>query len=320
MRTIYQHWSLVIDHSNSTKVSSVSLVCCISRDHQQQSCAQERPVGPCSLHRQPRVERGIPRRRVRPHHWLSSLGSQQTLAILPGGQGHHPNQPIWYKKLHFVWQSKNICQGEQLSMFATSNRAALTSLWQAPVLFPSLRRGWHTSLAGWRCCPLEKRTTGSLKTWIISPTSATKPNFTASRSQASQIRQRNKGQGRIMSDCTDVAFFVFHHAQSDQYLIINHNFTQSPDRFDVIDSRNGSTSPLSYSNNENGDWYLDNSTNNLYYISKTKDLPIDWCWVHSWSHLLLLCQYMLLLLFCGTNINTQSHVYSFGQEEPAPAP
>lgn len=52
-------------------------------------------------------------------------------------------------------------------------------------------------------------------------------------------------------------------------MIINHNFTQSPDRFDIIDQRNGSTTPLSFSNNENGDWYFDNSTNNLYYISKT---------------------------------------------------
>lgn len=78
-----------------------------------------------------------------------------------------------------------------------------------------------------------------------------------------------------MSDCTDVSYFVFHHTQSDQYVIINHNFTQSPDRFDVIDARNGSTSPLSFSNNENGDWYFDNSTNDLYYISKTKDVPTD---------------------------------------------
>lgn len=77
------------------------------------------------------------------------------------------------------------------------------------------------------------------------------------------------------ADCTDVSYFVFHHTQSDQYVIINHNFTQSPDRFDVIDSRNGSTSPLSFSNNENGDWYFDNSTNDLYYISKTKDVPTD---------------------------------------------
>lgn len=66
-------------------------------------------------------------------------------------------------------------------------------------------------------------------------------------------------------------FYVFHPTQSDQYIIINHNFTQSPDRFDIIDSRNGSTSPLSFSKNENGDWYFDKANNNLYYISKIKD-------------------------------------------------
>lgn len=66
-----------------------------------------------------------------------------------------------------------------------------------------------------------------------------------------------------------VFFFFFPLTQSDQYVIINHNFTQSPDRFEIIDQRNGSTAPLSFSNNENGDWYFDNSTKNLYYISKT---------------------------------------------------
>lgn len=56
-------------------------------------------------------------------------------------------------------------------------------------------------------------------------------------------------------------------------MIINHNFTQSPDRFDIIDSRNGSTSPLTFSGNRNGDWYFDNSTNDLYYISKIHESP-----------------------------------------------
>lgn len=72
--------------------------------------------------------------------------------------------------------------------------------------------------------------------------------------------------------CDNFLLYLIPHTQPDQYVIINHNFTQSPDRFDVIDSRNGSTSPLTYSNNENGDWYFDNSTNDFYYISKKTDV------------------------------------------------
>ncbi|XP_075907773.1 fibrocystin-L-like [Nelusetta ayraudi] len=74
-----------------------------------------------------------------------------------------------------------------------------------------------------------------------------------------------------MDHLTNISYKAkFYGFKSDQYVIINHNFTQSPDRFDVIDSRNGSTSPLSFSNNENGDWYFDNSTNDLYYIISGK--------------------------------------------------
>lgn len=54
--------------------------------------------------------------------------------------------------------------------------------------------------------------------------------------------------------------------QRDQYVIVNHNFTQSPDSFQIIDTRNGSLTPLSFSNNRNGDWYFNKSSNNLYYI------------------------------------------------------
>ena len=57
--------------------------------------------------------------------------------------------------------------------------------------------------------------------------------------------------------------------QPDQYLIINHNFTQSPDSFHIIDRRNGSAAPLSFSNNSNGDWYFSESSNNLYYMGQT---------------------------------------------------
>lgn len=53
-------------------------------------------------------------------------------------------------------------------------------------------------------------------------------------------------------------------------MIINHNLTQSPDRFQIIDERNGSSTPLSFSNNNNGDWFFDSNSNNLYYMSETR--------------------------------------------------
>uniref|UniRef100_A0A667X934 PKHD1 like 1, tandem duplicate 2 n=1 Tax=Myripristis murdjan TaxID=586833 RepID=A0A667X934_9TELE len=58
----------------------------------------------------------------------------------------------------------------------------------------------------------------------------------------------------------------FYGFKPDQYVIINHNLTQSPDRFRIVDMRNGSAAPLTYSSNQNGDWHFDNSSNNLYYL------------------------------------------------------
>ncbi|KAK5854667.1 hypothetical protein PBY51_004842 [Eleginops maclovinus] len=63
---------------------------------------------------------------------------------------------------------------------------------------------------------------------------------------------------------------IFYGFKADDFLIINHNFTQSPDKFRIIDERNGSSVPLSYSNNKNGDWYFNSSSNNLYYIVSGK--------------------------------------------------
>lgn len=52
-------------------------------------------------------------------------------------------------------------------------------------------------------------------------------------------------------------------------MIINHNLTQSPDWFHIIDKRNGSLTPLNFSSNINGDWFFNTSSNNLYYLSKS---------------------------------------------------
>ncbi|XP_069372727.1 PKHD1 like 1, tandem duplicate 1 [Paralichthys olivaceus] len=74
-----------------------------------------------------------------------------------------------------------------------------------------------------------------------------------------------------MDQITNITYqSKFYGFKADQYLIINHNFTQSPDSFHIIDRRNGSTAPLSFGNNSNGDWYFDESSNNLYYLVSGK--------------------------------------------------
>ncbi|KAM9839131.1 PKHD1 like 1, tandem duplicate 1 [Aulostomus maculatus] len=70
---------------------------------------------------------------------------------------------------------------------------------------------------------------------------------------------------------TNITYMAkFYGFRSDQYVIINHNLTQSPDRFRIVDERNGSSAPLSFASNNNGDWYFDDSSNNLFYIVSGK--------------------------------------------------
>ncbi|XP_036949440.1 PKHD1 like 1, tandem duplicate 1 isoform X2 [Acanthopagrus latus] len=74
-----------------------------------------------------------------------------------------------------------------------------------------------------------------------------------------------------MDHLTNITYAAkFYGFKSDQYVIINHNLTQSPDKFRIIDVRNGSSTPLSFSSNNNGDWYFDSNSNNLYYIISGK--------------------------------------------------
>uniref|UniRef100_A0A3Q3K5H6 Polycystic kidney and hepatic disease 1 (autosomal recessive)-like 1 n=1 Tax=Monopterus albus TaxID=43700 RepID=A0A3Q3K5H6_MONAL len=66
---------------------------------------------------------------------------------------------------------------------------------------------------------------------------------------------------------TDISYNAkFYGFKPDQYVIISHNFTQTPDRVHIIDDRNGSLTPLSFSNNTNGDWYFNNSSHIFNYI------------------------------------------------------
>ncbi|KAF0024292.1 hypothetical protein F2P81_023094 [Scophthalmus maximus] len=74
-----------------------------------------------------------------------------------------------------------------------------------------------------------------------------------------------------MDHITNITYTAkFYGFKADQYVIINHNLTQSPDSFHIIDRRNGSSTPLNFNNNSNGDWYLDDGSNNLYYIVSGK--------------------------------------------------
>jgi len=53
---------------------------------------------------------------------------------------------------------------------------------------------------------------------------------------------------------------------------MNHNLTQTPDSFRIIDDRNGSSQPLNHTANVNGDWYFNESSRSLYYMGKTTRL------------------------------------------------
>uniref|UniRef100_A0A673UX60 Fibrocystin-L n=1 Tax=Suricata suricatta TaxID=37032 RepID=A0A673UX60_SURSU len=59
---------------------------------------------------------------------------------------------------------------------------------------------------------------------------------------------------------------TFYGFKEEDYVIISHNFTQSPDMFNVLDTRNGSSNPLSWNTSKNGDWHLEANTSTLYYL------------------------------------------------------
>uniref|UniRef100_A0A3B5MPL0 G8 domain-containing protein n=1 Tax=Xiphophorus couchianus TaxID=32473 RepID=A0A3B5MPL0_9TELE len=70
----------------------------------------------------------------------------------------------------------------------------------------------------------------------------------------------------------DAKFYGF---KSDQFVIIKHNFTQSPDSFHILDDRNGSSAALSFSGNDNGDWFFNKTTNDLFFLSQTRFMTSD---------------------------------------------
>ncbi|XP_057684607.1 fibrocystin-L-like [Corythoichthys intestinalis] len=60
----------------------------------------------------------------------------------------------------------------------------------------------------------------------------------------------------------------FYNFKPDEFLIIHHNFTQSPNMVRILDVRNGSLLPLNFTANHNGDWHLDNK--DLFYMVSGK--------------------------------------------------
>ncbi|XP_072530724.1 PKHD1 like 1, tandem duplicate 1 [Salminus brasiliensis] len=72
---------------------------------------------------------------------------------------------------------------------------------------------------------------------------------------------------RDASQITNISYSaVFYGFRPQDYVIVNHNLTQSPDRFFIVDNRNGSSVPLDPGINGNGDWYFNKSSNNLFYM------------------------------------------------------
>ncbi|XP_043073568.1 PKHD1 like 1, tandem duplicate 1 [Puntigrus tetrazona] len=57
----------------------------------------------------------------------------------------------------------------------------------------------------------------------------------------------------------------------EHYVIIDHNLTQTPDRFRIIDDRNGSSQPLNPTANVNGDWYFNKTSKDVYYMVSGRD-------------------------------------------------
>uniref|UniRef100_A0A6I8N1M6 Fibrocystin-L n=1 Tax=Ornithorhynchus anatinus TaxID=9258 RepID=A0A6I8N1M6_ORNAN len=80
-----------------------------------------------------------------------------------------------------------------------------------------------------------------------------------------------KGVDHITNISYTATFYGF---KEEDYVIISHNFTQHFDKFRITDKRNGSSNPLNWSSNKNGDWHLEENTTTLFYlVSGRKSSP-----------------------------------------------
>ncbi|OCT77099.1 hypothetical protein XELAEV_18032294mg, partial [Xenopus laevis] len=70
---------------------------------------------------------------------------------------------------------------------------------------------------------------------------------------------------------TNITYYSrFYGFKNSDYVIISHNFTQRPDMFKIVDTRNGSQQQVTYDTNNNGDWYFNDNTTTLYYLVSGK--------------------------------------------------
>ncbi|XP_019623376.1 PREDICTED: fibrocystin-L-like [Branchiostoma belcheri] len=65
---------------------------------------------------------------------------------------------------------------------------------------------------------------------------------------------------------------IFYQLPPDQYTIVYHNFTQKPDKFAIIPGQEteGSINPVTFEDNQYGDWYFDVNTKFFYYMISGK--------------------------------------------------
>ncbi|XP_066278772.1 fibrocystin-L-like [Branchiostoma lanceolatum] len=65
---------------------------------------------------------------------------------------------------------------------------------------------------------------------------------------------------------------IFYQLPTDQYVIVYHNFTQKPDKFAIVPGQQteGSLSPVTYEDNQYGDWYFDVNNKFFYYLISGK--------------------------------------------------
>ncbi|XP_064635838.1 fibrocystin-L-like [Lineus longissimus] len=70
---------------------------------------------------------------------------------------------------------------------------------------------------------------------------------------------------------------TFYTLEENDCLIINHNFTQKPDRFAIVPTQNANSTDtmVSCGSNYNYDYYFDRNTKDLYYIISGSDRPAN---------------------------------------------
>uniref|UniRef100_A0AAR2IPV4 Polycystic kidney and hepatic disease 1 (autosomal recessive)-like 1 n=1 Tax=Pygocentrus nattereri TaxID=42514 RepID=A0AAR2IPV4_PYGNA len=97
--------------------------------------------------------------------------------------------------------------------------------------------------------------------------------------------QTYKWYFRDISQITEISYSAtFYGFRPQDYVIVNHNLTKSPDYVRIVDNRNSSSDPLNATVNVNGDWYFNKSSNDLFYMGKTADLSIE-CGVYCYFNI-----------------------------------